>query len=190
MVDSKQLTRQALLLDFVKQKHSSQVRKYTGDPYYTHLENVARTVALYEDDLYEIAICHDLFEDTDCDFNALYKKMIEIGYEGSFAYNVCTCVKELTDKFTKEDFPHLNRKKRKQNEAERLSTVSYKAQTVKYADLIDNTTSIVGSDPRFAKTYLEEKEIILNLMNKGNKELYFRCTDFLCRCQRLLKHQT
>jgi len=167
--------KQFLLFDFVSEKHGGQKRKYTGDPYTEHLLSVAETVFRYDEDAVEIALCHDLFEDTNCDFNQLYKRMVEIGYDRRYAYETCTCVKELTDVFTHEAYPYLNRAKRKENEAKRLSTISSRSQTVKYADLIDNTSSIVQHDKGFAKTYLKEKERIIELMTNGNEELFRLC---------------
>ncbi len=45
------------------------------------------------------------------------------------------------------------------------------AQTVKLADLISNSKSIVQHDPEFAKTYLEEKRMLLAVMTKGDAGL-------------------
>jgi (p)ppGpp synthase/HD superfamily hydrolase len=170
------LTEQQLLLfDFVEHKHKEQKRKYTGEPYTTHLLSVAEIVSKYDESCIEIAMCHDLFEDTNCNFDELYKKMVEIGFERHYSYDVCKCVTELTDVFTHEDFPYLNRAKRKENEAKRLGKISERSQTVKYADLIDNTSSIVKHDKEFAKTYLKEKKRIIELMTNGNKELFDFC---------------
>lgn len=168
---------QEQLFDFVKIKHGSQVRKYTGEPYTNHCLSVAEIVSEYGDYCVEVALCHDLFEDTTCNFSELYKRMITIGYGTRFSYSVCTYVTELTDKYIKEDYPYLNRKRRKELEAERLGGISFKAQTVKYADLIDNTGSIVEHDAGFAKVYLAEKRRILELMNKGDKSLYKICLE-------------
>lgn len=175
-------TKQQLqLLQFVKQQHGTQVRKYTGEPYVNHVIEVAKTVSLYESDPYciEIAFCHDLFEDTPCNFDALYKQMISIGYERDYSYDVCTCVKELTDVYTHQMYPYLNRKVRKQNEARRLSTISYRAQSVKYADIMDNAQSIMQHDKEFGKVYINEVNHILLSMTKGNTNLYNQCTKLL-----------
>jgi len=175
--------KQQQLFEFVKFKHGEQKRKYTGEPYYNHLLNVAEIVSKQEAECIEIALCHDLFEDTNCTFNDLYKKLIELGYNSKHAYNICTCVNELTDKFTKEDFPYLNRTKRKYNECNRLATISYKSKSVKYADLIDNTSSIAEYDKDFAKIYLKEKHDILEVMNNGNSELFDLCKRVLSETQ-------
>ncbi len=163
------------LFDFVKEKHGKQKRKYTNEPYYNHLYNVAKIVSEYEPDCIEIAICNDLFEDTNCGFNELYKKLVELEYDAHTSYIICARVQELTDKFIKEEYPYLNRTKRKEEECKRLSKISYKAQSVKYADLIDNTSSICQHDKDFAKIYLKEKEQILAVMNIGNQDLFKLC---------------
>lgn len=167
--------KQDKLLEFVKRKHKDQVRRYTGEPYFNHPLSVAELVNKYVPDCIEIALCHDLFEDTDCDFSALHKEMVSIGYNHRVAYEVCSHVNELTDVFTKEDYHLLNREKRKSLEAKRLGTISCKSQSVKYADLIDNTLSIVEHDIKFAKVYLREKEDILNLMDMGDVDLLLEC---------------
>jgi len=171
--------KQTLLFEFVKTKHKDQKRKYTGEPYFNHLHNVAEIVSVHEMGCIEIALCHDLFEDTDCTFNELYKKLTDIGYDRKTSYDICSCVNELTDVFTSEDYPHLNRGKRKENEANRLGKISRISQTVKYADLIDNSSSITEHDKDFAKVYLKEKEAILKVMNQGNQILFTICKKIL-----------
>jgi hypothetical protein len=45
------------------------------------------------------------------------------------------------------------------------------AQTVKLADLISNTRSIVAHDAKFAETYLAEKRLLLEVITKGDAQL-------------------
>lgn len=167
--------KQNKLFEFVTKMHGEQKRKYTGEPYVNHCLQVAEIVSEFEDDCIEIALCHDLFEDTKCDFMMLHKELVRLGYGRHDAYDICTNVNELTDKFTHQAYPYLNRKQRKINEAERLGKISFKSKSVKYADLINNTESIVAHDKGFAKVYLSEKELILQLMNKGNAILFCNC---------------
>lgn len=160
------------LKNFVKKMHKDKIRKYTGEPYYNHLISVAQ-LSISKCHLgYEIGLCHDLLEDTDCTDKVLLNTLITYGYTASAAYHITKCVVELTDVFTTEKYPSLNRSYRKQKEADRLHCISDTAQTVKYADLIDNTASIVEHDKSFAKTYIAEKEVILKGMAEGNQELY------------------
>lgn len=165
------------LLEFVKQKHGDQKRKYTGEPYWHHLTNVRDLVVgeLHDHILKAVALCHDLFEDTDCEMEELRVSLIRFGYKEHDAHQVLQGVVYLTDEYTKEMYPTLNRKKRKELEAGRLSRISPRFQTVKYADLIDNLRSIVKHDPKFAKVYIQEKEDILKVMDKGSQKLYNQC---------------
>ena len=174
-------TKQKQLLEFVKIQHGEQVRKYTGEPYWNHVLSVALIIILHESKGVEIALCHDLFEDTKCDFSKLHKELVSIGYEHKEAYAICINVNELTDKYTHEDYPYHNRAKRKSMEAERLWSISPLAQSVKYADLIDNTSSIVEHDESFAKIYISEKEDILRGMSKGNSNLHTMCMSSLIK---------
>lgn len=163
---------QRKLLEYVKSQHGEQKRKYTGEPYWNHVYSVAEIVSEYDVEGIEVALCHDLFEDTDCDFSKLHKELVIIGYNARESYQICKKVSELTDIYIHEFYPHWNRKTRKQKEAERLGGVSSLAQTVKYADLIDNTKSIVEYDKDFAKVYLSEKSVLLDEMLDGDSELY------------------
>ncbi len=167
--------RQNELLDFVKHCHKDQVRKYTHEPYWHHVYAVAEIVSEYEPSGIEIALCHDLIEDTDCTEDDLKQQLLKCGYSETETVFIVDGVIDLTDQFTHEAFPKLNRKARKQKEAERLGKISYIAQTVKYADLINNSESITQHDKGFAKVYLSEKGDILKLMTKGNQELFEKC---------------
>lgn len=166
---------QKALLEFVKAKHGDQKRKYTGVPYWTHLVAVATIVKPYAPEGVEIALCHDLFEDTPCGEDELLTFLLDAGYSKDRADMILHGALELTDQYVPENFPDLNRKERKKREAARLGDISALAQTVKYADLIDNSSSIVAADPGFAKIYLSEKLDILKVMRAGNTSLLKRC---------------
>jgi hypothetical protein len=76
---------------------------------------------------------------------------------------------ELTDQCTEG-----NRATRKAAEAARLGSITAEAQTVKLADLISNSASIVQHDRGFARVYLKEKSQILAVMTAGDPGLYAR----------------
>lgn len=168
-------SQQKALLDFVKSWHGDQKRKYTGAPYWTHLVSVATIVKPYAPEGVEIALCHDLFEDTSCSEDELMAFLPEAGYHKKTAEMILRGTLELTDQFIPKAYPDLNRKARKQREAARLGKISALAQTVKYADLIDNSSSIVEHDPGFARIYLDEKQDILQVMRAGHPELLRIC---------------
>ena len=136
-------------------------RKYTGDSYCTHLEEVANLVSIAPSctiEMIDAAWLHDVVEDTQVTHGMLHSY---------FGVEVAALVFELTDQFTD---PSLgNRKKRKAMEMDRLAKCSSKAHTIKCADLIDNTKSIVEYDRDFAKVYLAEKRAILDAI-KGSAD--------------------
>lgn len=164
------------LLRVVKIFHGDQKRKYTGDPYYVHLLSVANLVRRYVDVpmVVEIALCHDLFEDTECTPLDLIDKLTRIGYDRTDRGVIIGGVLDLTDAFTHKNKPLLNRKGRKLMEAVRLGRTSSLIQSIKYADLIDNTISIVEYDRKFARIYLAEKRLFLDQMRKGNIDLFLK----------------
>lgn len=183
------------LLEFVKEQHGSQVRKYTNEPYWTHPLSVARIAEKYLNDDYpfffEIALCHDLFEDTTCDYHKLFAFLnFDCRYGTEAARFICNNVSELTDEYTSERYPLLNRRKRKEAEAIRLGFIGQIAQSIKYADLIDNCNTIVKFDPSFASTYLKEKKDILNKMRAGNIDLFIRCCHVWSEATELLNTKT
>jgi len=174
--------KQEKLLQFVKECHGDQVRKYTGEPYWKHVERVGYVAHYCKVPLgFEIGICHDLFEDTNCIHNTLFSFTESIGYLYSESCEICDGVKELTDVYTKEAFPKVNRERRKDMERVRLGLIDADIQTIKYADLIDNTSSIVKHDPSFAKIYLKEKKELLKAMRNGDFDLYLEACHILLK---------
>lgn len=156
------------LIAFVNEQHGEQLRKYTNEPYINHplavAEMAKNTGVPYG---WEIGLCHDLFENTECVWWMLDAKLIRnCGYGIEASKSICDGVQELTDVFTSEAYPYLNRAIRKQCEALRLHTISRTSQIVKCCDLIDNTKSIVQHDPGFAVKYIAEKREILKGFTK------------------------
>lgn len=140
-----------------------QQRKYTGEPYYRHPASVAEIVSQAEHvtpEMLAAAYLHDVVEDTDVTHEDISR---------DFGLVVSGYVFELTDQFI--DLSIGNRAHRKKLERERLSRIHPNAQTIKYADLIDNTSSIVSRDPGFARVYLKEKRALLSVMRHGDEAL-------------------
>lgn len=160
--------------------HGDQKRKYSGDPYITHTFRVADTVKENGGDeaMIYAAVLHDVLEDTPTTETELFEKLMTI-IEPNIVIDVIKLVKELTDVFTTEKYPNMNRKGRKEMEAIRMGKISPKAQTIKYADLLDNIEDIMKNDPNFGKLYIKEKYIILKHMNKGNRNLYEKCLEII-----------
>lgn len=169
--------RQLKFLEFVKEQHGDQKRKYTLEPYWTHPFEVANMVVEYDNTplLWEVALGHDLLEDTECIVSILNLSLRDFGYSVIEAITIRRGIVDLTDIYTKERYPDLNRERRKYNEAIRLGKIDPEFQSVKYADLIHNTKSTVEHDPSFAKVYLQEKRQLLNEMRRGNIDLFIKC---------------
>ncbi len=105
------------------------------------------------------AYLHDVVEDTHVTFRALVHE---------FGPAVADYVYELTDQFT-------DPAKATGHTAKQWSAIGWsgsaEAQTIKLADLIDNTMSIVERDPDFARVYMAEKRELLRVMRAGNEHL-------------------
>lgn len=143
---------------FARECHKDQKRKYTNAPYFDHLAEVAGITAtvIGEPEIIAIAWLHDTIEDCGVKYSDLIKM---------FGFRIGQGVLSLSDMETG------NRAERKAASRERLSKCGYYIQTVKVADLISNTSSIVEHDPKFAVTYLKEKRLLLDVMNHADERL-------------------
>lgn len=152
---------------FARKAHEGQVRKYTGVPYFDHLAEVAGITAsvCWMPQAQCVAWLHDTVED--CDVTA---KEIEDQFGPEVAHGVLYL----------SDLDQGNRAERKRLSCERLARAPDWVQTIKCADLISNTSSIVAHDPKFAKVYLAEKRALLDAMTKADRRLWNIASD-LCR---------
>ena len=180
--------RENLLIYFVNTHHADQKRKYEGLPYVVHLIAVANTVKRVTKNPIQTAaaLCHDLFEDTTCGENEL-KAFLEEQYSVQESSQIIKLVWELTDRYTKEDFPDLNRFARKKLDAERLKNISADAATIKLADFMDNIGSIVKHDKGFARVYLSEIKDFFPTLVKGDTELFKLASDLSSKYQEQLE---
>lgn len=173
----------AYIRDFADQAHGTQVRKYTGERYITHPVRVMETVREINTEvtLLAAALLHDVLEDTPVKADDMELALRTV-LPPAQAQKVVQMVIELTDIFIKKDFPRLNRRTRKQREAVRLSSVSPEAQTIKYADIIDNVTDIVNQDADFARVFIHEAKGILDGMTTGHPMLRQRAVELVDSC--------
>lgn len=171
---------QQQLLEYVQEKHGEQVRKYTQEPYWRHPQMVAERVNRWVTaaGVYEIALCHDLFEDTKLKDNhtELTEFLLSIGYSMPMAVMITKGTEQLTDLYTKEAYPDMNRDARKRAEAQRYKHVHADVKSIKLADIIDNTITIVAWDPAFSRVYLPEMVRKLENLTKGHIRLYIEAS--------------
>lgn len=159
------------LLNWIKQQHKGQLIRRTAEPYINHLVAVAELASVSPLG-YEAGLCHDLFEETETTKNELSLALTGLGYAEQEADLIVNCSIELTDVFTKKNYPDLKKKIRKKMEAERLATISPVSQTVKYGDLIYNVGWVMKYDPKHAEKYLRKKQFLLASMTKGDRNLH------------------
>lgn len=148
---------------FAEKAHKGQKRKYTGEDYIIHPRDVAILVLEHSDWTYDMlygALLHDVVEDTNVTIDGI-KKL--------FGKEVSRIVWGLTDISKHSDG---NREARKEIDRMHLAEGDYKIQTIKLADLINNSESIIKYDENFAKVYINEKNKLLDVLDKGDKRLF------------------
>lgn len=156
-------------MKFARGVHQYHTRKYTGNPYADHLAEVAGIVATVagnnqpwdvipgrEDRMIAVAWLHDCVEDCGIDV---------VTISDLFGPIVAAGVRLLSD------MEQGNRAERKAASRARLAAAPAWVQTIKCADLISNTSSIVKHDPNFAVVYLEEKRLLLDVMTNADPRL-------------------
>jgi (p)ppGpp synthase/HD superfamily hydrolase len=141
-----------------------QRRKGSNEPYTKHLSEVARLVAENGGDEAQVAAAwlHDVVEDTPVPLSHI---------RTVFGADVAKLVQELTDEFTKQNYPGLNRRQRKRKELVRLSKISDRAKTIKYADFVSNLESVSVLGSNFGEVYTREVADALGRMQGGDEGL-------------------
>ena len=158
--------------DFADRAHGDQRRKYTPERYIVHPVRVMKIVQKYSSELsvHAAALLHDVLEDTPVTDDDIRSFLSPLMNQSQTAKTI-NLVIELTDVFIKSAYPKLNRRQRKALETDRLSKISADAQTIKYADLIDNAIDIIQHDPQFGRVFVYEARTLLTAMKNGNDEL-------------------
>lgn len=137
-------------------------RKYTGEPYWHHLAEVADLVARYTDScpiLVAAAWLHDVVEDTAVSASEI---------ERLFGCQVAELVAGVTDVST----PGTGtRASRKALDRQHIARQSPGCKTIKLADMISNVATVAQRDPAFARVYLAEKRQLLEVLQEGNADL-------------------
>jgi len=167
MIDSKHNELVQSAEYFARGAHGAinQRRKYNGEPYVNHCQEVAEILvrfASYPVTSEQIAAAwlHDTVEDTHVTLEQI---------RDCFGEKVAILVEALTDVSRPGDG---NRRARKQKDLEHTATATIEAKSVKLADLISNSNSIVAHDPDFARIYLKEKARILEVCADADPGLW------------------
>lgn len=160
--------------------HGEQLRKYTPERYIVHPVRVMETCARYSSDQPSLAaaLLHDVLEDTPVKADEMLQ-FLQTVMSAVAAERTLQLVVELTDVYTKEAYPQWNRRMRKELERERMARISADAQTIKYADIIDNAQEITVQDPQFAPRFLKECKMMLQVMRQGHAGLYHQAKELV-----------
>lgn len=172
-----------LVKDFADEAHGEQMRKYTPERYIVHPVHVMEICSEYTDDITILcaALLHDVLEDTATTEQEI-ETFLHTLLDEKQTQRVIRLTVELTDVYTKEAYPHLNRRSRKSKEHERSALISGDAQTIKYADIISNSINITQHDKNFGPRFLMEIRSQLKKINKGNPQLYKLAKETVSKC--------
>jgi (p)ppGpp synthase/HD superfamily hydrolase len=158
-------------LAYATDAHGSinQIRKYTGEPYIVHPVEVMEIVKSvpHTDEMLAAALLHDTVEDTDVTLNDI---------EREFGSDIAELVSFLTDISKPNDG---NRAKRKEIDRQHTANAPAAAKTIKLADLISNSDTIVKYDKHFAKVYMREKVLLLEVLKEGDVTLWNRANEII-----------
>lgn len=152
-------------IQYATSAHAGQLRKYTGEPYINHpiaVADIVKTVNGHTTEMLIAAVLHDVVEDCDVTIDEICD---EFGPVVGMYVEYCTDISRPE---------HGNRRVRKDMDAWHYSRGPAESQTIKVADLIDNTADISKHDPHFWQVYKNEKWLCLNLLTKADPELWQR----------------
>jgi (p)ppGpp synthase/HD superfamily hydrolase len=167
---------------FARAAHGAidQRRKYDGSAYINHPVEVRRILLEFASgpvtpEQEAAALLHDVVEDT---------KITLDDIRDCFGADVELLVEALTDVSRPEDG---NRRVRKQKDLDHTAAGPAAAKSVKLADLISNSRSIVQHDPDFARVYLHEKARILDVCEDADPGLLAEARRVLDESRELLR---
>src|SRR5690606_19211864 len=155
------LERETLAFAAAAHGAQGQRRKYTSGPYNVHPMAVAalvRTVP-HTDTMMAAALLHDVVEDTRITLPEIRQR---------FGDEVARLVDWLTDVSRPQDG---SRRVRKLMDLEHLAQAPGAAQTIKYADLIDNTRRISVNDRSFWPVFRAAMCALLDALDCGDASL-------------------
>lgn len=157
--------------DYASIKHKGQFRKISGNLYITHPERVYRLVRLVDDfdQLGCAALLHDVVEDCYSDSITQLDLIREI--ENKFGSGVKRIVCELTNVYTKQNYPNWDRKKRKEAELRRIRDISTEAKLIKCADRIDNILNYKINNG-LEHYYINESYDLYNVLKNNTSAIY------------------
>jgi len=156
--------------------HRAQKRKGSGHPYINHPAAVAEIVRSipHDEEMVLAAWLHDTVEDTEATIEMI---------EADFGKGVAELVSWLTDVSKPTDG---GRATRKALDRAHTAKAPPRAKTVKLADLLDNSRTILENEFSFARLYVEEKVLLLDVLREGDPILWARADELVMQVRWLL----
>jgi guanosine-3',5'-bis(diphosphate) 3'-pyrophosphohydrolase len=145
-------------MQFAREVHKDQRRRYSNDPYIGHLAEVAGITAsvMTSGTALATAWLHDTIEDQQVSYGQI---------QSLFGTTVARGVLLLSD------LEEGNRATRMAASRARLAAAPAWVQSIKVADLISNTSTIGLHDPNFAVVYFKEKRLLLDVLTQADPRL-------------------
>jgi (p)ppGpp synthase/HD superfamily hydrolase len=173
--------------EFARKAHADHKRKFTGEPYWNHLHEVAMTLKAYgaTPDVIVAGYLHDTIEDT----WVSYYDLIE-----AFDANIANLVMQVTD-VSRPDTGNTpegkgNRALRKMVDRQLLAGASWQGQMIKCADMLSNTSDIVAHGGGFARIYVPEKKALIQVLDKVrtvNYPIWRACYDSVVQAEETIR---
>lgn len=173
--------------DYARIAHEGQERKYTGEPYWHHLQEVAGILRKYgaSPDIIAAGWLHDTIEDT----KVSYQNLAIV-----FGHLIADHVISVTDVSRKDsgNTPEGigNRALRKAIDRQYLAGASWQGQMIKCADIISNTKNIMEHCPGFAKVYIPENRLLIEVLQRVrtvNYSIWLAAYDQILKAEQKLK---
>tara|TARA_B100001093_G_scaffold469365_1_gene490041 strand:+ start:143 stop:694 length:552 start_codon:yes stop_codon:yes gene_type:complete len=163
-------------ISFAKRAHANQIRKYTGEAYFSHCLAVSDMIEEHLDEnphytdphgpspvnvtvAMAVALLHDVVEDTPFDHMDIRKR---------FSDEVAKGVWFLTN----TELFVGNRALRKELDRDRLAKAPGWIKLIKKFDIEHNRESIKKHDPKFYKIFKQETDELLEAMGMHDDEYY------------------
>lgn len=151
--------------------HAGQMRKFSGDHYHTHPQEVVRilkdNVANVTPEMEAAAYMHDVLEDT-----AVTQELLE----ETFTDDIVRMVVGLTN----QKVPGMNRSEQKRHDAICMSQQPWEVRVIKLCDRLHNLPDIIENDPSHAKVYVPETRFLLDTALRGVHDVLWCKLDAIC----------
>lgn len=144
-----------------KHRNINHVRPQSDEPYEVHLAEVAALVRSvpHTPRMEAGAWLHDTVDD----IPGVTVAIVAAEFDESVA--------SLVDVLSDHEKGQGNRKERKAAERARIAAADWETQTVRVADIISNVRTIAQRNPSFARTYVPEKAMLLDVLTKADSTL-------------------